>query len=162
IVFQAEDPRLKRQVALKAMLPAIAASASARKRFVREAQAMAAVEHDHIVRVYQVGEDRSVPFLVMEFLQGEPLEHRVLNADPLPLAEIVRRGREMAEVLKAAHERGLVHRDIKPSNVWLEGKRARVKTLDFGLARAAREDSPLPRQGAIIGTPAYMAPEQAS
>ena len=77
VVFQAEDPKLKRTVALKAMLPALAASASAGKRFLREAQAMAAVEHDHIVRIYQVGEERGVPFLAMEFLKGEPLDERL-------------------------------------------------------------------------------------
>ena len=77
VVYQAEDPKLKRRVAIKAMLPTLAASASAGKRFIREAQAMAAVEHDHIVRIYQVAEDRGVPFLAMEFLRGEPLDQRL-------------------------------------------------------------------------------------
>ena len=77
VVFKAEDPKLKRSVAIKAMLPAVAASASAGQRFLREAQAMAAVEHDHIVRIYQVDEERGVPFLAMEFLKGEPLDERL-------------------------------------------------------------------------------------
>ncbi len=99
----------------------------------------------------------------MPFLRGEPLDERLKRAGgaPLPLREIVRIGREVAEGLAAAHEQGLIHRDIKPTNVWLEGERGRVKVLDFGLARAAREDTQLTQTGAIVGTPAYMAPEQA-
>ena len=104
VVFQAEDPQLQRLVALKAMLPALAASASARERFLREARAAAAVEHDHIVAIYQVGEDRGVPFLAMPLLKGEPLEDR-LKRDKrlLPSAEVLRIGREIAAGLAAAH-----------------------------------------------------------
>ncbi|MBM4072923.1 MAG: serine/threonine protein kinase, partial [Planctomycetes bacterium] len=162
VVFQAEDPQLGRMVALKAMLPALAASPSAKKRFLREAKAAAAIKHDHIVTIHQVGEDRGAPFLAMEFLEGEPLDKRLEQAGKLPIAEVLRIGREMAEGLEAAHERGLIHRDIKPGNVWLEGRRARVKILDFGLARAASEESQLTQTGAIVGTPAFMAPEQAA
>ncbi|HTU22148.1 MAG TPA: serine/threonine-protein kinase [Gemmataceae bacterium] len=177
VVFRAEDPQLVRLVALKAMLPSLAASASARQRFVREAQAAAALKHDHIVTIYQVSEDRGVPFLAMEFLEGEPLNARLEREGKLPLAEILRIGREIALALAAAHKRELIHRDIKPANIWLEGEPApagagasasgsfvigaRVKILDFGLARAVREGTQLTQQGAIIGTPAYMAPEQA-
>jgi eukaryotic-like serine/threonine-protein kinase len=160
VVFKAEDARLKRSVAVKAMLPTLAASPSAGQRFLREAQAMAAVEHDHIVRIYQVDEDRGVPFLAMEFLKGEPLDERLNRPEKLPLPEVLRIGREIAEALGAAHATGLIHRDIKPANIWLETPRNRVKILDFGLARAAAQDSSLTQQGAIIGTPAYMAPEQ--
>ena len=85
VVFQAEDPQLQRQVALKAMLPALAASASARERFLREARAAAALEHDHIVTIYQVGEDRGVPFLAMPLLEGEPLDDRLKRDKALPL-----------------------------------------------------------------------------
>ena len=123
VVFQAEDPKLKRSVAIKAMLPTLAASASAGKRFLREAQAMAAVEHDHIVRIYQVDEERGVPFLAMEFLKGEPLDERLKRDEKLPLAEVLRIGREIAEGLAAAHATGLIHRDIKPANIWLEAPR---------------------------------------
>jgi WD40 repeat protein len=161
VVYKAEDPQLKRLVALKAMLPGLGSSVAARKRFLREAQSAAAIKHDHIVGIYQVGEDRGAPFLAMEFLQGESLDHRLQRAERLPLAEALRIGREIAEGLEAAHEGGLIHRDIKPANVWLEGKRGRVKILDFGLARAAREEAHLTQSGAIVGTPAYMAPEQA-
>ena len=103
VVFQAEDPALKRKVALKAMLPALAASGSAKQRFLREAQAAAAIEHDHIVPIYQVGEDRGVPFLAMPFLKGEPLDERLQREGALPVAEVLRIGRETAEGLAAAH-----------------------------------------------------------
>ena len=162
VVYQAEDPKLKRKVALKAMLPTLATSESSRQRFVREAQSAAALKHDHIVTIFQVDEDRGIPFLAMEFLEGEPLDVRLQREAVPPLADTLRICREVAEGLQAAHERGLIHRDIKPGNIWLEGKRARAKILDFGLARAAGGDSQLTQQGAIVGTPAYMAPEQAN
>ncbi len=168
VVFRAEDPQLQRPVALKAMLPALADSASARQRFLREARAAAALKHDHIVGVYQVSEDGGVPYLAMEFLNGEPLDERLQREGKLPLAEVLRIGREIALGLAAAHERGLIHRDIKPANIWLEAGEpgasatgGRVKILDFGLARATGVESQLTQQGVIIGTPAYMAPEQA-
>jgi WD40 repeat protein len=161
VVYRAEDPQLKRPVALKALLPALDASVVARKRFLREAQMAAAIDHDHIVHIYQVGEDRGVPFLAMQFLEGEALEERLNREKILPLAESLRIAREMAWGLGAAHDKGLIHRDIKPPNIWLEGKRARVKLLDFGIARSAEDDSKLTQTGAIIGTPAYMSPEQA-
>ncbi len=170
VVFRAEDPQLERLVALKAMLPDLAANESARQRFLREARAAAKLKHDHIVTIHQVGEDRGAPFLAMEFLDGEALEDRIKREGKLPLAEVTRIGREIAEGLEAAHEHGLIHRDIKPGNVWLERKRGepgasatggRVKILDFGLARSANEDVHLTQSGAIVGTPAYMPPEQA-
>jgi serine/threonine protein kinase len=160
VVYLAEDSKLKRGVAIKAMLPTLAASAGAVKRFLREAQAMAAVEHDHIIRIYQVDEHRGVPFLAMEFLKGEPLETRLKRGAELTHGEVVRIGREIAEALAAAHAAGLIHRDIKPSNIWLESRRDRVKILDFGLARAMTTDARLTQLGAIVGTPAYMSPEQ--
>jgi serine/threonine protein kinase/formylglycine-generating enzyme required for sulfatase activity/lysophospholipase L1-like esterase/DNA-directed RNA polymerase subunit RPC12/RpoP len=162
VVFQAEDPRLERNVALKAMLPALAASETARQRFLREAKTAAAIEHDHIVPIFQVGEDRGVPFIAMPFLKGEPLDERLKRDKALTIAEVLRIGQEAAEGLAAAHEKGLVHRDIKPANLWLEAPKGRVKILDFGLARAAADNAQLTQQGAIIGTPAYMAPEQAA
>jgi WD40 repeat protein len=161
VVFKAEDPGLQRLVALKAMLPGLASSGSAKQRFLREARAAAAIKHDHIVTIFQVGEDRGAPFLAMEFLEGEPLDRRLERQAKLPLAEVLRISREIADGLQAAHERGLTHRDIKPANIWLEGNRGRVKVLDFGLARGGADDAQLTQQGVIVGTPAYMAPEQA-
>jgi WD40 repeat protein len=163
VVLQAEDPHLQRAVALKVMLPSVATNPESRERFLREARAAAAIEHDHIVAIYHVGEDRGVPFLVMPLLKGESLDERLRREVRLPVREVVRIGREVARGLAAAHERGLVHRDIKPGNIWLEGSRGRVKILDFGLARSTGgSDVALTQQGAIVGTPAYMAPEQAS
>jgi Leucine-rich repeat (LRR) protein len=161
VVFLAEDVRLKRKVALKAMLPALASSGTAGKRFLREAEAMAALKNDHVVTIYQVDEDRGVPYLAMEFLEGEPLDQRVEREKALPLGEVLRIGREIAQALEAAHATGLIHRDVKPANVWLEAPLGRVKILDFGLARVASQNAGLTQQGMIMGTPAYMAPEQA-
>lgn len=160
VVFRAEDVRLEREVALKAMLPTLAASPTSRERFLREARAAAKLQHDRIVPIYQVDEEQGVPFLAMPLLSGESLETR-LTRGPLSVAEVRRIGSELAEGLAVIHERGLVHRDVKPGNVWLEGPEARVKVLDFGLARA-RGDSQLTREGAIVGSPAFMSPEQAT
>ncbi|CEF49050.1 unnamed protein product [uncultured bacterium] len=160
VVYRAEDPKLKRIVAIKAMLPALAASASCGKRFLREAQTIAAVKHDNIVNVHDVVEERGVPFMVMEFLQGESLDDRLKGEVKTPLGNLLRIGREIAEGLAAAHAKGLIHRDIKPGNIWLEAPRGRVKILDFGLARPVADDAGLTQQGIIVGTPSYMAPEQ--
>jgi serine/threonine protein kinase len=185
IVFQGEDPQLKRLVALKTLKPAVAVNAEHHQRFLREAQAAALLESDHIVPIYQVGEDDGVPFLAMPFLTGTCLERRLKDGPSLTISEVVRLGMQIARGLTVAHERGLVHRDIKPANIWLEkvsdgvvngewsegapGHHSpltphhspRVKILDFGLARVAGDDSHLTQSGTILGTPAYMAPEQA-
>ena len=168
MVLRAEDPSLKRQVALKVMLPKLASNRTAKARFIREAQAQAAVEHDHIIPIFDVAEDHDPPFIAMPLLKGMTLAIALkANARP-PLGAIVRIGREIAEGLAAAHATGLIHRDIKPANIWLEGESLRVRILDFGIARAAADidpvatdDEPLTSAGAILGTPAYMSPEQA-
>ena len=170
VVFLAEDPQLQRKVALKALLPSRAKKATSRERFLREARVASALKHDHIVTIYQVSEERGVPFLAMEFLEGESLEDRLRTSGkqtaPLAAAEVVRLGRQIAEGLAAAHRQGLIHRDIKPGNVWLEdrgqGMAPRVKILDFGLAHFHKESATITQDGAILGTPAYMAPEQAA
>lgn len=160
IVFEAEDVDLQRKAALKVMRPQVASDLVCRQRFQQEARAVAALAHDHIVSIYQVGEDRGIPFIAMQFLHGETLESRLAREKKLPLAEILRIGREVAEGLAAAHAHGLIHRDIKPSNIWLET--SRVKLLDFGLARTIGNDAQnLTRSGFIVGTLGYMAPEQA-
>src|SRR5579883_334643 len=159
VVFQAEDTHLQRIVALKVVPPEFAANSMARERFLREARACAQLKSDHVVTIYQVGQDRDIPFLAMEFLQGQTLEDR-LEGERLPLREVLRIGREIAAGLAAAHERGLIHRDIKPSNIWLESPTGRVKLLDFGLARATGSRSDLTQTGRIVGTPEFMSPEQ--
>jgi WD40 repeat protein/tRNA A-37 threonylcarbamoyl transferase component Bud32 len=161
VVFKAEDPKLQRLVALKAMKPAIAASQTAKQRFLREAQATAAIEHHHIVQIYQVGEDGGVPFIAMQFLRGEPLQKRLAREGRLPQRDVLRIGREVAAGLQAAHEHGLIHRDIKPDNIWLDAKTGWAKILDFGLVRAVADDADLTHSGMVLGTPRYMAPEQA-
>jgi WD40 repeat protein len=163
VVFQAEDPKLNRLVALKTMLPELAANADFKGRFMREAKTAAAIEHDHIIAIFQVEEDHGVPFIAMPFLRGEQLEDHLQKEGKLSIPEALRIAKETAEGLAAAHERGLIHRDIKPANIWLEGERGRVKILDFGLARSvAGGESQLTQKGMIIGTPRYMAPEQAA
>ena len=162
IVFRAHDPHLERVVALKVMLPGLAASATARRRFLREARAGASIQHDRVVPVYQVGEDRGVPYLAMPFLRGESLEARLDRETRLGVVEALRIAAQSAEGLGAIHDLGLIHRDIKPGNLFLEGDAGRVKILDFGLARAAGADAQLTHEGSIVGSPAFMAPEQAS
>jgi formylglycine-generating enzyme required for sulfatase activity len=162
-VFEAEDTQLLRRVALKVMHPETARHGDGKARFLREARAAAALTHDHIVPIYDVGEQDGAPFLVMALLRGETLEARLKRTRrPLPLAEALRIGREVAEGLAAAHEAGLIHRDVKPANVWLEAPAARVKLLDFGLARLSEGEGVKTRSGAVLGTPAYMSPEQAA
>ncbi len=161
IVFRAADMRLNRNVALKVMQPHFAADDNLRRRFMREARAMAAIKSDHVVTVYDVGSVSNLPYLAMEFLDGDSLEDYHKSVGGLPLAQVLRIGREIAQGLAAAHARGLIHRDIKPGNLWLETPTDRVKILDFGLARANTEASQLSHVGVILGTPAFMAPEQA-
>jgi eukaryotic-like serine/threonine-protein kinase len=163
-VFKAEDTKLHRTVALKVMLPRIAADPSANARFLREARAAAGLVSDHIVTVYQVGEDDGLPFIATELLVGTSLEAALREGRKFSIAEILKIGREVAEGLSVAHANGIVHRDIKTANLWLEQsnkKSFRVKILDFGLARAELDESQLTHASAIIGTPAFMAPEQA-
>jgi serine/threonine protein kinase len=160
IVFRAEDAKLERQVALKALKPSLAASSSAKERFLQEARATAAIEHDHIVHIYQVAEDRGIPFIAMQFLRGESLRDLLVRYQRVEQRRALQIGREVAEGLEAAHKQGLIHRDIKPDNIWIE-EGGRTKILDFGLVTMGATHSDLTQAGLIIGTPQYMAPEQA-
>ena len=160
VVFKAEDTELGRTVAIKVMKPQLAASRDSCRRFRREACAIAAFEHSHVVTVYHVGEEQGVPYFSMQLLEGESLRRRIDREGKLPPREVLRIGREIAAGLQAAHARGLLHRDIKPDNVWLEADGDHVRIVDFGLARAVDQSSSLSQSGAILGTPRYMAPEQ--
>ncbi len=162
VVFRAFDPQLQRWMALKVMRPQLALSSPAQQRFLREARAAAAVRHEHVVTVYQAGEENGIAYVAMELLEGESMQQRLQRQTRLTMAEVVRIGREIAEGLAAAHAQRLIHRDIKPGNIWLEKGRDRVKILDFGLARVPVEGTPLTQPGHVVGTPAYLAPEQAS
>ena len=160
VVLKAFDPALHRLVAIKVMAAALAGSATARRRFTREAQAAAAVVHDHVVTVHGVHEADGLPYLVMQYVAGESLQARLDRGGPLEVVEAVRIGLQTASGLAAAHAQGLIHRDIKPANLLLENGVARVKITDFGLARTT-DDARLTRCGEVAGTPEYMAPEQA-
>ncbi len=134
VVLKAYEPALCRLVAIKVLSPALAGSATARRRFTREAQAAAAVCHDHVVAVHGVHETDSLPYLVMQYVAGESVQNRLDRCGPLEGVEIVRIGLQTAQGLAAAHAQGLIHRDVKPANLLLENGLARVKITDFGLA----------------------------
>ncbi|MBO0701208.1 MAG: serine/threonine protein kinase, partial [Zavarzinella sp.] len=129
IVYEAEDEWLGRRAALKALRGELPGGDVARERFLREARAMAAVEHENVATIYQVAEAGGRPYMAMQLLTGETLEARLARAQRLPAAEAARIGREVAAGLAAVHAKGLVHRDVKPSNVWLEAGTDRVKLL---------------------------------
>ena len=163
VVYAAHDDRLGRTIALKT-LPSLAADDTARQRLWREARAAASVNHPNICQIYEIGEDAGRLFIAMELLEGEALAER-LRHGPLTASEAIHIGLGMLAALSALHARGIVHRDLKPSNVFLTSHG--VKLLDFGLARpeldgSLNPDSGLTRTGIVVGTPRYMAPEQAS
>ncbi|MFN3193585.1 MAG: serine/threonine-protein kinase [Aureliella sp.] len=159
IVFRAFDTKLNRVVAIKVMAPELAQNKMAVRRFSREAQAAAAVVHDHVVTLHAIEEESRPPFLVMEFVEGQSLGERIEEQGLLEINEILRIGMQIASGLNAAHQQGLVHRDIKPANILLENGVKRVKLTDFGLARAV-DDIGMTQTGTIAGTPQYMSPEQ--
>lgn len=160
IVLRAMDSKLNRIVAIKVLAPEFAGNAQARKRFAREAQAAAAVSHDHVVTIHAVDDGETVPFIVMECVVGQSLQQKIDQVGALGLKEILRIGTQIASGLAAAHKQGLVHRDIKPANILLENGIERVRITDFGLARAT-DDVGITQSGQIAGTPQYMSPEQA-
>ncbi len=161
-VYLAEDLDLGRRVALKIAHPHLARDPDTRRRFLREARAAAAVQHDNLATIYQVGQNEDLVFMAMQHLEGQTLEEWLAEVGRPPLADALRIGREIATGLAAAHRQGLVHRDIKPDNVWLESVGRRAKILDFGAARSIVEDPETTHPGTMIGTPAYMSPEQAA
>jgi serine/threonine-protein kinase len=165
-VYRARDLTLDRDVALKVLPPTFASDHERLARFEREAKTLAALNHPHIAQIYGVERTETVNALVMEFVDGEDLAARIARG-PIPIDEAIPIARQIAEALEAAHEKGIVHRDLKPANVKATAGGV-VKVLDFGLAKAvASEDvaatitSPATMKGVILGTAAYMAPEQA-
>ena len=171
-VYEARDTKLGRNVAIKVLPAAFVNDPERLSRFQREARMLAALNHPNIAQIYGLEHSDGVHFLIMELVPGETLAHRV-KAGPVPVEEALKIAVQIADALEAAHEKGIVHRDLKPANVKVTPE-GRVKVLDFGLAKAfagdaATEDlgnSPtLSRaatmQGVILGTPAYMSPEQA-
>ncbi len=159
-VYRARDTRLDRAVAVKVLSPHVAADLQLRDRFEREARAIAALHHPHICTLYDVGDEGDITFLVMEYLEGETLESR-LGRGPLPANDATRLAIQIAAALDCAHDAGIVHRDLKPANIMLTLEGA--KLLDFGLAKLTDVDVDLTRtaEGVIVGTAAYMSPEQA-
>lgn len=162
-VYLAHDRTLQRQVAVKVLDSQVAESAdpAAHRRFLREGRSSARFSHPHAVATYDAGDDGGRLFIVMEHVDGSSLAHRIANGAPLPEPEIVRVGTQLLSALAAAHEVGLIHRDVKPANVLLDPS-GTVKLADFGIARRFDEiTSGLTAEGMVIGTRAYLAPEQA-
>ncbi len=158
VVYRALDEQLDRPVALKVLRPSL--GENARQRFIAEARATAALDHENVVTIYQVGSTNNLAFIAMQWLPGETLEQR-LQTQPILSPELVAQlGKQIAVGLAAAHDKGLIHRDIKPANIWIESNRQRIKILDFGLARVTDEATKVTETGLIAGTPNYMSPEQ--
>src|SRR5467141_4605896 len=169
-VNRARDTRLERSVAIKILPPHLSDDPTLRQRFEREAKAISSLNHPHICVLHDVGRQDGTDFLVMEYLEGETLAKR-LEKGPLPLAQALQFGIQIADALDKAHRNGVVHRDLKPGNIMLTPSGA--KLLDFGLAKAAvplaagetltaaaTHTTPVTHQGTIVGTFQYMSPEQ--
>jgi serine/threonine protein kinase/Tol biopolymer transport system component len=170
-VYRARDTRLNRIVAIKVLPPHLADRSELRERFEREARTIASLNHPHICTLHDIGRQDGVDYLVMEYLEGETLAHRLLKG-PLPLEQVLQFAIEISDALDKAHRKGVTHRDLKPGNIMLT--KTGTKLLDFGLAKLKQEvapanvqlselptaDDPLTAKGSIVGTLQYMAPEQ--
>ena len=158
-VYYGSDTSLERPVAIKVLAPEIAHDPEVVVRFEREARAQARLRHPNIAQIYFIGEDRGFHFFVMEYLEGPGLDSLLARPQPLPWAEALEYTIAAGRGLRAASAQGFVHRDVKPSNLMLD-REAGIKILDFGLVKSMLGDSQLTRDGAIIGSPLYMSPEQ--
>src|SRR5512136_3116228 len=169
-VYKARDTRLGRIVAIKVLPAHLSTNPEVRARFEREARAISHLSHPNICTLYDIGRQDDIDYLVMEYLEGETLAAR-LTKGPLPPAEVLRHGIEIANALDCAHRGGIVHRDLKPGNIMLT--KGGTKLMDFGLARSTRlspvvgglsgsptGSRPITAEGTIVGTFQYMAPEQ--
>lgn len=159
VVYKAYDPQLDRMVAVKLIKSGEFADREQIQRFQTEARAAAQLHHSGIVPVYEVGQQDSLNFLVMEFVEGKSLSQEVADA-PLNPQSAARFMQQVAEAVQFAHDRGIIHRDLKPQNILLASD-GRPRILDFGLAKRQQHDSSLTETGQILGTPSYMSPEQA-
>ncbi|MCW8139436.1 MAG: serine/threonine protein kinase, partial [Planctomycetota bacterium] len=158
-VFLAEHTRLKRQSVIKVVPAHLSSNRQLIARFQREAQAAAVIQHPNVVNVFNVGEENGVHYIEMEFVDGTALDGILKEKKLLDQVEAVRIIKDACKGLAEAHKHGIVHRDIKPDNIMMTRK-GQVKIADFGLARASSEDMELTKVGQILGTPAYMSPEQ--
>ncbi len=161
VVYKAMDIKLERPVAIKFLPPHFSASEESKARFIQEAKTAASINHPHIMGMYEIDEYEGSTFLVMEFIEGHTLKSHIANlksGDGIPLKQALDWATQIAQGLKAAHDKGIMHRDIKPENIMLT-KDGRPKIMDFGLAKL-RGSAGLTRTGASVGTFSYMAPEQ--
>jgi serine/threonine-protein kinase len=160
LVYRARDEELDRPVAIKVLADNLAADEAFRKRFLREARLAARLAHRNVAQVYDSGEADGRPFIVMEYVEGETLADLLVRRGSLPPAEAVELALQVCAGLEHAHRAGLVHRDIKPQNLIIGGD-GTVKIVDFGIARSAH-GTQLTETGSVLGTAAYLAPEQAA
>ncbi|MCP4642882.1 MAG: serine/threonine protein kinase [bacterium] len=158
-VYEARDLTLGRRAALKVLPTAQADTPESVQRFLREARAAAALNHPNILHVYGVGQAAGVYYIAMEYAEGQPLHAVIAARGQLPLQHALAIARDVAEALGAAHDAGIVHRDIKPHNIIVD-RHGRAKVMDFGLAKALADRTAITQDGAPVGTPLYMSPEQ--